>query len=359
MKRRVLAAILTGCMLFSAAGCNQQQIEEELPSLVPEEEEEAYPTTTVEYGDVVKHVKVRCSYISTDKQELSFSMDNRLIERVEVKLGDYVDAGQLLAALDVADLEETIGELEHQISSQELKLAQTQEMKAFDLSSAERLYGYTSQTKEDRENLQEKKESIEEQYRTTLEDMTDQLTLQKMRLEKYREELAAGCLYAEMTGEITYIDSGMQDTYSVKDRVVVTVSNLDRCYFVADDATYAECFEEGVSVSVDYKDGAVWCVSEVVPAMMDQWDQQMYFKPVSEEFISSKTNGTITMELARRENVLCIPVDAVHESDNGLFVYLEKDGLLEMRYVTVGLEGDSYVEITEGLEQGEIIALKK
>lgn len=92
---------------------------------------------------------------------------------------------------------------------------------------------------------------------------------------------------------------------------------------------------------------------------MEQWDEKLYFKPVGDEIIASETDGTITMELERRENVLCIPEDALHESDNGLFVYLEKDGLLEMRYVTVGLEGDEMIEITDGLVQGEVIALKK
>lgn len=359
MKRRILAVILAGGMLFSTAGCNQQQAEETLPTLVPEEEEEAYPTTTVEYGDVVKHIKVRCNYESTEKQELSFAEDNRLIARVEVKMGDYVDAGQLLAALDVEDLEETIAEMEYQVSSLELRLKQTEEMRAFDLASAERLYAYTDMKEQDRENLQEKKESIMKQYQTALEDMTDQLSLQKKRLEQYREQLKTGCLYADITGEITYIDSNMKDTYSKKGRIVVTVSNLDACYFVADDVEYAECFAEGDSVSISYKDGGEDYVCEVVPALMETWDEKMYFKPVSEEFIPSGTNGTITMELARGENVLCIPEDAVHESDKGLFVYLEKDGLLEMRYVTVGLEGDTLVEITEGLEQGEVIALKK
>ncbi len=359
MKRRILAAILAGGMLFLSAGCNQQRVEETLPTLVPEEEEEAYPTATVEYGDVVKHIKVRCSYESTDRQELSFSIDNQLIERVEVKMGDYVSAGQLLAALDVANLEETIAVMEHQIQGMLLRKSQTEEMRAFELSSAERLYTYTNMTQQDRVDLQEKKDNIMEQYRSTLQDMTDQITLQQKRLEKYREELAAGCLYAQIDGEITYIDSNMKDTYSVKDRVVVTVSNLDEYYFIADDLEYAECFKDGVTVNVDYKDGSERCVSQVVPAKMDSWEEEMYFKPVGEEFIASKTKGTITMELARRDHVLCIPVDGVHESDKGLFVYLEKDGLLEMRYVTVGLEGDTTIEITEGLEQGEIIALKK
>lgn len=359
MKRKILTAILAGSMLFAAAGCGQQENSDSQPVLVQEEEEAAYPTTTAEYGEVVKNVTVRCAYTSTEKQDLSFPVDGGLIARVEVKMGDYVDPGQLLVALDVEDLEETIEELTYQIQYQELKIAQTEEMKAFELASAERLYTYTYMTKQDKEDLAEKKESINKQYQTTLEDMNDQLTTLQKRLEQYRRELEDGQLFADITGEITYLENSLKDTYSKKDRVVVTVSNLDACYFITDDLEYADYFKEADSLTVNYRESGTEYTCEAVPALTDSWEEQMYFKPVGDEIIASKTNGTITMEMERKDNVLCVPEDAIHESDNGPFVYLEKDGLLEMRYVTVGLEGDTMVEITDGLEQGEIVALKK
>lgn len=359
MKRKILAVILAGGMTITATACGQQVSDEPQTVLVQEEEEAAYPTTTAEYGDVVKNVTIRCTYTSTDKQELSFPKDGGLIERVEVKAGDYVDAGQLLVALDVADLEEKIEELEYQVTRQELALAQQEEMKAFEIASAERLFTYTRMTKDDKKNLAEQIEGIEERYKTTLEDMSDTLSVQKQRLQQYSQELEEGRLFADITGEITYLENSLRDTYTVKDRVVVTVSNLDACYFTTNEIEYADCFEEGASVMVEYRNGKEKLSCEVTPALMEQWDKKMYFKPVGEEFIASETNGTITMELSRKTNVLCVPEDAIHESDNGLFVYLEKDGLLEMRYVTVGLEGDDMVEITDGLKQGEIIALKK
>ena len=349
MKRKILAVIFAGSMALAAAGCGQQEADDPQPVLVQEEEEAAYPTTTVEYGEVVKNVTVRLSYTSTEKQELSFPVDGGLIARVEVKMGDYVSPGQLLVALDVEDLEETIEELTFQIECQELELAQTEEMKAFELASAERLYTYTYMTKQDKEELAEKKESIEKQYQTTLEDMNDQLSLLKKRLEKSRQELEDGQLFAGITGEITYLENSLEDTYSKKDRVVVTVSNLDACYFTTDDLAYADYFKEAESLTVSYRESGTEYTCEAVPALTDSWDEQMYFKPVGEEIIASNTNGSITMEIERRDNVLCIPEDAIHESDNGPFVYLEKDGLLEMRYVTVGLEGDDMVEISDGI----------
>lgn len=359
MKRRILLGILAGGILLTLTACGHESVEAPQPILVQEDEEEAYPTATVDYGDVVKHITVRCDYSSTNKQELAFPIDGGLVERVEVKMGEYVEAGQLLVALDVQNLESTIEDLEYDVQNQALKLKQTKEMKEFELASADTMYSYTFMTEQDKENLKAEKEGIEARYKTTLEDMEDQLLIKQQRLQKYRDELATGLLYADITGEITYLENGLAGTYTKKDRVVVTVSDLDSFYFIANNNEYAECFKEGESVMIMYRDGATEIYCEAVPALMDSWEENMYFKPLGDEIIASRTNGTITVEYDRRENVLCVPEDAVHESDKGLFVYLVNEGLLEMRYVTVGLEGDELVEITDGLAQGDIIALKE
>ncbi len=274
-------------------------------------------------------------------------------------MGDFVDAGQLLVALDVEELEAQIEDLEYQVKCQELSLQQTLEMKQYELDSAERAFGYSYQTEQDKKDMQEKQAAVEERYKTILEDINDQLSLQKQRLQKYKDEVEEGRLYAEIAGEITYLSSGLVDTYSVKDRIVVTVSNLDAYYFVTEDREYSDYFTEGEVLEVTYRVGATQYACEVTPALMEEWGDQLYFAIPEGEMISSETTGTIIKEIGRKADVLCIPVGALYESDKGPFVYLENDGLLEMRYVTVGLEGDALVEITDGLEQGDIVALKK
>lgn len=358
MKRKICAVVLAGGMAIATASCGQQA-EEVQTVLVQEQETASYPTTTVEYGDIVKNVVLSCKYTSTEKQDLAFPVDGRLIARVEVELGDYVTEGQLLVALDVEDLEEMIDEAQFRVESQELRLKQAEEMKRFELDSAQILYEYTDKTDEDKKALEEKKEGIEESYKTKLEDMGDALSIQKKRLQQYRDELADGQLFAGMTGEVTYLRNSVLDTYSKKDEVVVTLSNHDTCYFTSDKIEYASCFQEGESVNLVYREAGKEYSCEVLPVLMDSWEERLYFKPVGDEIIPINTDATIALELDHKENVLCVPASAIHKSDNGLFVYLEKDGLLEMRYVTVGLEGDTLAEITDGLEQGEIIALKR
>lgn len=360
MRKQGFRVFLAGIMLLTFAGCGQQEAEQSSVVLVQEEDGAAYPTTTVEFGEVVKTVAIDCSYTSTEKQQLSFPVEGRPITYVGVKEGEYVDQGQLLAALDVEDLEVEIEELKYQISLQELNLAQTQEWKDHELASAQTWYeGYTLKTQSDKDVLKEQREEIELRYKTDLEDIADNLNILRKRLNQYQQELKDGRLFAGMAGQITYLDKNMENGYSEKDFQVITISNLDSCYFVTNKMEYKDYLASESTIDIVYKAEGKEYISQAEPVLLEDWTEQMYFKHTGTELIENGTGGTITLELGRKQNVLCLPKNALHESDNGPFVYLEKDGLLEMRYVTVGLEGDTATEITSGLEQGEIIALKK
>jgi len=358
--KKAIAVLLFSSMLLMTAGCGQRDEEEIKTFLVQEEGEEAYSTVAVSYDEVVKHATISCKYSSTHTEHLSFPVGEKLIEKVHVKSGDYVTKGQLLAELEVEDLELSIAEQEYAVEHLEMEIRQKEELKEFDLENAEIMYqDYSRQTKEDREHLKEQKEAIEKQYQTDLENLSDSLAISKKRLEQSRKEWNQGRLFASITGQITYMMNPLEDTYSIKDETIITISDLDACYFLADDKEYAEYFREDTPVTVVYKNAGVEYSCEAYPVDMDQWQLQMRFKPQLDEAIENGLNGKITIELGRRENVLCVPKDCVHESDQGPFVYLDKDGLLEMRYVKVGLLGDTLTEITDGLLEGETVALTR
>lgn len=363
MKRRNHAILLTavvGLMLTTTACAGKDTAEPEI-TLVKDSETQTYNTATVGYGDVTCKATVDCTYTATKEEQLSFAQDGYLVDQVNVKKGDYVTKGQLLVSLEVEDLENEIGEQQYAVDSLALKLEQTRELQDFDLKSAETLASYKEMTSEDRKNLQKQQENIRKQYTDTLEDLEDQLSIQQDRLDASRQKLSQGRIYAGISGEVTYVKSDLEDAYSKKDEVVVTISDQDSSVFYSDDMEYADFFAEGQTVELSYRELGEEFTCQVEPVKMDQWeaDGKMYFKTVGTEFIESGKTGAITLTLETREHVLCVPTDAVHESSNGSFVYLMKDGMPQMRYVTLGLAGDTNVEITKGLEQGEIIALTK
>lgn len=68
---------------------------------------------------------------------------------------------------------------------------------------------------------------------------------------------------------------------------------------------------------------------------------------------------TVDVEIYVSElpNVLAVPIQALSSDADGSFVYLIRNGAVHKRPVTAGLYGDSLVEITEGLSQGDVVAL--
>ncbi len=358
MKNRWMCILLAGSMLLGFSGCGQQVEEEKQPVLVREDEDETFATVVADYGDIVQKASIKGVYTATEEVNHAFPADNKLIEKVYVKSGDYVEEGDLLIALDVDHLEAEIEERQYQVDSLALQLSQTRELYEFDLASAETLFNYTYKTDKDKEALAEQKESIENQYRNSLEDMEDKLAIAEDRLAQYKKDWEEGHIYAKIAGQITFLASPLEFTYSSEGTTVATISSLESCVFLVEDAEYADYFTEGEAVTITYREKQEQKSCQAYPAHMEQWDDTMEFVLAENEIMNNGVNGTIEVELESRENVLCIPKKALHESDKGPFVYLAKDGLLEMRYVTVGLEGDTTVEITDGLEQGEQVALK-
>lgn len=340
------------------SACGTSNKEENEITLVQDEEDTGYATAVAEYGEVVQTAEIQFTYTPTEYEKLAFGVDERLIEQVTVKKGDIVSKGDLLASVDVEDLEESIEELEYEIKHQNLELTHMKELRNFDIDEEKTLYAHSAKTEEAKEEHEEALIDIEDKYHDSIQDLEDSIALNEKRLKQYQDEVRGGKIIAGISGEITSMQQSLLDTYSEKDETIITISNLDSCYFITEDITYADFFEEGkIYTLICWQNGAESRV-EVETVNREQWETQMYLKPVNTEIMEQGQDGTITVELGRKSDVLCVPGDAIHKAEDGMFVYVLEDELLTMRYVEVGLEGAEMTEIVSGLEQGETVALK-
>ena len=349
------AAMLLLCS-FCACGATG---EEPVVVLERETEEETPIVATVEYGEVVSVGKLNCTYQPTRQEDLYWGTQNRFVVRVDVKKGDIVEEGELLAALDVGDLEEEQRQFEHEMKALQLKLKQTRELKEYDLNAADILYSYTNKTAKDKQELEKKRQGIEQQYRYSIEDLEDSLLLAEKKLEKSAEELQGGLMKAGISGEVTYVKDGLLDSYSDTQEKVMTISDLDSCFFVCEDRTYAADIkaDQVYQLMLNSQTDGITFV-EVVPDFQEGMEDRLLFKTVNGEILETGVTGNIQLELDKKEQVLCVPNEAVHTSGDESFVYIWDKDKISMRYVTVGLVGQEMTEIREGLRQGEQIIIK-
>ena len=98
-----LSALLAGSLVFS--GCALLPVEEEplQPPLV-EPAQEPVDIVNVARGDIETFLKGTANFVSSEVKALSFTESGGRIKSISVKLGDEVQAGDLLAELETGDL---------------------------------------------------------------------------------------------------------------------------------------------------------------------------------------------------------------------------------------------------------------
>lgn len=68
-------------------------------------------------------------------------------------------------------------------------------------------------------------------------------------------------------------------------------------------------------------------------------------------------SATAVIHVDRLENIISIPVQAIIQRGKSNWCYVETDGSIELRSITLGKTNDIFVEISEGLEEGERVIL--
>ncbi len=75
------------------------------------------------------------------------------------------------------------------------------------------------------------------------------------------------------------------------------------------------------------------------------------------EGIKPGMTADIIIESERKENVLVIPKGTVEKIDGKKMVQVFKNGKIEEREIEIGLEGDDFIEVISGLEEGEEVVV--
>ncbi len=109
-------------LLVACGGGEAQPTPTPFPTpIVPEK-----PTYTVEQGTVVKTLEFRGRVSPVTEQELFFEMDG-YVRVVHVEQNDLVKAGDVLAELEISDLENQLAQAEVALQTAELRLSQAEQ----------------------------------------------------------------------------------------------------------------------------------------------------------------------------------------------------------------------------------------
>lgn len=234
-------------------------------------------------------------------------------------------------------------------------------------------------------------ERVEQQVRSELAQRQDavltaerNLKLETEQLDKYVAQLDKCTLYAPRDGLLVYASRsrggrmGGEEPISLGTEIrereaVVNIPDLHNLIVRVDihESSIKKVERnQRAWVKVDAVPGKTFeaTVQSVglVPSTQSSWmnpDLKVYetYVRIDEQVEGLKPGMFARVEIlvAELEDVLQVPLQAVHQSGTRTFVYVQKGGASELREVEVGENNDSAVHIKKGLAEGEMVFMTK
>ena len=326
---------MTGCSLLPAV--------EAFPSppaiFVPQER--FFLTEPVKRGDVISEDTLIANHVPAASMRHFFTEDDIKITEFFVTFGDRVVEGDLIALLDTDDLERELEELRLTRQISELELRQLSERQAL----LSRRLPYMAM---DSASYRWARDSL----RLTIEHH-DKL------IEHVESQIESRHLRAGMDGVITTLVIFFEGLYSNSRVNVATVSDISVTAFVvqgdlATDMNPGDRFK----MTLDDELYDMIIIDPIDHGMNVEPDETTAYLTFVDEppDIGFSVRGIVHIILDEASNVLYIPVSLLNRVENRIFVYVpDENGMRNVRNVVPGIEGKIYIEIVNGLEEGELI----
>lgn len=351
-KLRIL--LLTVFMMFLMTSCFLLPKEADIPDLplVTPYDGSDYRTTNVILGDMELKKTVTCTYQAMQVVHYSFSVTGAPFGKIYVELGDRVEAGALLAEMDISAIEAQIESCEFTIRQLNVQLSEAK--KAYELAlKSEELTGSMSTASSDARAASIK-------YLKAL------IEIQQLKLWEFQEDIRVKQIYADIDGTVTYVKEITTMSTTITGEKVVTVTNDTNSAFVAysDNRDY---FPIGLEVDI-LCDDIVYksVVTSPEDLGLEPEDMQrsndvkaIYYSIIGAETpTEGNTKGKIDLLIDSRKDVLMVSSSAITETNGKHTVYFQKeDGRIEIKPVEIGLKTTRYTEITSGLSEGDCVII--
>ena len=340
----MMAVMACACL----CGCGRGK-ERATVKIVTEDVSDRYDLALAELRDVELVKRLDCTYSQLKEEKLSFAIDGLKVAHVYVEEGQDVKAGDLVAELDVADLEKEVYQMSASVRESELKIKQENEMIEY----------YNSRINSPAVSLADKEQYIlsRENSEEKLIEYNKMIDYYNKKIEKDNQTISLSGLYAGMDGTVLSIKEDIDDWVSNKTTVAMTIVDASVCAFQTSDKEAADYLKIGDKAEVNVGNDKSY---PVTVSSIDSETGKVFFELDEPDFsLTMGASGSINVLLDRREQVLSLPRVTVYNTDDYYYVFeLTDNGVREMKKVEVGLIGNDYVEIKSGLELNSAVILR-
>jgi macrolide-specific efflux system membrane fusion protein len=305
----------------------------------------AITTAKVQRANFVNAISSSGKTAADKSVELKFQTSGRLAW-VGVAEGDYVNAYQVIATLDVREVQKNLE-----------KALRDYSLERNDFEEARQVtYGFKQPT-----DVNDTIKRILEKNQWDLEKAVLDVELKSLALEFSR-------LVTPIAGVVTHIDTPIAGVNITPATAVFAVSDPTSLVFEA---------------NVDETDVGSLSIGQTATIMLDAFPEATFSGSISFISYSSEQssggatvfpvkiafddpqnvfriglNGDIQIETERQDDVLTIPTEAVREDTDGAYVYRKSDGKYETVRVATGAKSEEAIIVTSGLAEGDTVVTK-
>lgn len=177
-------------------------------------------------------------------------------------------------------------------------------------------------------------------------------------------------LYSPIAGVVTNVDQPLTGTNITPATASFTIINPESVYFKSE-IDQAEVTKISIGQKATLRvdafpnasfDSEITYISFIPVAGQTSTVYEIRFKlPVDNKNLSYRLgmDGDALITLQQQDNALVIPLDALNDDNGKNFVWVKGQKDLTKKYVTIGIENDTEVQILEGLNPNDSVVIKK
>ncbi|WP_405756974.1 efflux RND transporter periplasmic adaptor subunit [Anaerovibrio slackiae] len=296
-----------------------------------------------------------------DSVEVSSKITAR-IKSVLVKENDVVKAGQTVAILDGKDYEATKDQASYKVANTRSKY-----------NRAEYLYSIGAKSKEELEDAEYDYDTAESSLSKTESDLAETVITAPMDGIVVGEPKTAGTMAVQGNSNPTVIMtiadlSKKQILAKVDETDIGSVRVGQKATFTVDTYT-GRTFTATVSKISQTDVTNSWNTNSSNATSSSSSASVIYYYVVldvddPDNLLLPAMTARVEIVTDEKENTLAVPISALKTDSTGSYVMVQaegagKDGAAsqEKRYVTTGIYSDEYVEILDGLSDGDRLAI--
>jgi len=339
-------------LLLLFTGCAALPVEAPIlsPPLPAEARQREYRTVLVERGDVARFLTTNASLIPFQAEDLHFGLNRQLVTGIYVSTGDYVQAGDIIASVSRPYIREQKDTAIWKEQMARLSLRHLEERHAFALERA-----YILEMPVD-----------DEPYITERARILHQINVLQMRIDYLDREYETQFLRASFDGIVIHAIAFNQGMHVSNFQIIASVINpADFVFGVLGEVTYYMHYGDEFDMVVNGESFTGIVINpddyDVDPAKRQQsgfpFGAFLRLAEGSQPMIGLANFASVHVVMEAARNVLFVPNMAIEETQGRNFVYVMEDDTRVLRYVEIGVVGNTFTEIVSGLEAGEVVII--